>query len=94
MKYFRGVEDYQGGHWGMFVKPINEWRKTAMNWCDSDENWEIYNELKYYRIKNKDLIPFIERMWDIKIVETPKEMYLKYKDVLYAEDYENDYWNY
>lgn len=94
MKYFRGVEDYQGGSWGMYIKSIKDWRKIAMQWCDSDENWQTYNDLKYYRIKNMDLIPFIENYWQIKLVETPKEMYLKYKNTNYIENYESDYWTY
>lgn len=94
MKYFRGVEDYQGGSWGMYVQSISDWRKSAMQWCDSDENWELYNALKYYKIKNKDLIPYIEDVWDIKLVPTSKEMYLKYKDAIHEEEYEEDYWNY
>lgn len=94
MKYFRGVEDYQGGSWGMYVQSISDWRKSAMQWCDSDENWELYNALKYYKIKNKDLIPYIEDVWDIKLVPTSKEMYLKYKDVIHEEEYGEDYWNY
>ena len=94
MKYYRGVKDYQGGSWGMYCQSIKGWRETAMCWCDSDENWETYNALKYYKIKNADLIPFIENFWDIKLVETPKEMYLKYKDKYHIEEYESDYWTY
>lgn len=94
MKYFRGVEDYQGGSWGMYVQSISDWRKIAMGWCDSDENWELYNALKYYKIKNKDLIEFIEEFWTIKLVPTSKELYLKYKDKHYIEEYEDDYWDY
>jgi hypothetical protein len=94
MKYYRGVEDYQGGTWGMYVQSISDWRKSAMCWCDSDGNYELYNALKYYKIKNKDLIEFIEEFWTIKLVPTSKELYLKYKDKIYIEDYEEDYWNY
>ena len=94
MEYYRGVRDYQGGSWGMYVQSISDWRKSAMDWCDSDENWGLYNALKYYKIKNKDLIPYIEDYWDIKLVPTSKELYLKYKDKYDTEDYEEDYWNY
>lgn len=94
MKYFRGVKDYQGGSWGMYCQSIKDWRQTAMEWCDSDENWGTYNALKYYKIKNEDLIDFIEDYWEIKLVETSKELYLKYKDKYDIEDYEEDYWNY
>jgi len=94
MQYYRGVEDYQGGTWGMYVQSMKGWRETAMSWCDSDENWGLYNALKNYKIKNKDLIPLIEDYWSIKLVPTNKELYLKYKDKYYVEDYENDYWEY
>lgn len=94
MQYYRGVEDYQGGTWGMYVQSISDWRKCAIEWCDSDENWELYNALKHYKIKNDKLIPFIEDYWSIKLVPTTKELYLKYKDIYNVEDYEDDYWEY
>lgn len=94
MKYYRGVKDYQGGTWGMYVQSISDWRRSAIEWCNSDENWGLYNALKHYKIKNDKLISFIEDYWSIKLVETSKELYLKYKDKYYVEDYEEDYWNY
>ena len=93
MKYYRGVRDYQGGAWGMYVQSIADWRKSAMDWCNSDGNYKLYNDFKYYKIKNENLISFIEDFWDIKLVETSKEMYLKYKDKD-IKDYEEDYWDY
>ena len=94
MEYYRGIRDYQGGTWGMYVQSISDWRKSAMSWCDSDENWELYNALKNYKIKNESLIPLIEDYWSIKLVKTSKDLYLKYKDKYNVEDYENDYWEY
>lgn len=92
MKYYKNVRDYQGGSWAMYCQSIADWRKTAMCWCDSDENWELYNALKYYKIKNADLIDYINDIWSIKLVPASKELYLKYKNVYDIEDYEDDYW--
>ena len=73
-KLYININDYQGGTWAIgCCQTLKEWREHAMTWADSDENWGIYNMLKYYKIKNKDLIDFINEYWEIEIVEYKEE---------------------
>ena len=69
-KMYININDYQGGDFaiGVYGKLI-QWRKKAMEWCDMDDNYSLLNALKYYKIKNSELIDFINDFWDIEIVE-------------------------
>lgn len=69
-KLYINLEDYQNGGWFVGVYgTLKQWRNQAMEWCDMDENYEIYNLLKYYKIKNCDLLYFINDYWTIGIEE-------------------------
>lgn len=69
-KLYINVWDYQGGNWAVGeVGNLKHWRTLAMQWADSDESWDLYSALKNYKIKNEDLIKYINDMWEIEIVE-------------------------
>lgn len=69
-KLYINVNDYQGGDFAIgCYGTLKQWREKAMEWSDMDDNYSLYNELKYYKIKNAELIDFINNFWDIEIVE-------------------------
>ena len=72
-KQFICIEDLQTtgfavGCYGTYI----QWRRKAMEWCDMDGHYRLYNDLKYYKIKNSGLIDFIGDYWEIDIVEYDK----------------------
>lgn len=72
-KYYINVNDYQGGSWAMgCLSTIKEWKQRALEWCDSDENWELYKAIKKHKLDN-ELLDIINDYWSINIVEFNKE---------------------
>lgn len=68
-KLYINVEDYQGGTWALGqVGTIQEWKEMALSWCDSDENWEMYDFIEKHK-NNVALLDYISDYWSIKIVE-------------------------
>lgn len=69
------INDFQCGEWAIgCVGTLKNWREKAIYWCDSDGNIELIKALKNYKIKNKDLIEFINDYWDIEIVKYEKNI--------------------
>jgi hypothetical protein len=72
-KYYINVRDYQGGSWAMgCLNTIKEWQEVALEWCDSDENWEMYDYIKKHEL-NEKLIGLINDVWSINIVPFNKD---------------------
>lgn len=68
-KYYINVNDYQGGSWAMgCLHTIKEWKQRALEWCDTDENWELYKYIKKHKL-NTELLDIISEYWSINIVE-------------------------
>jgi len=66
------IRDYQGGSFGMYrAFTIEEWRENALEWCDSDDNEELYNTLK--TLPQKYVIDYINDIWQIEIVKVKDE---------------------
>ena len=69
-KQYININDYQTEDFCLGVYgTLAEWRRKAMEWCDLDGFNDLYKLLKYYKIKNNELIDFINDFWDIEIVE-------------------------
>ena len=72
-KQFICIKDLQGAGWAIgYYGTFKQWREKAMDWCYIDDNYSLYNMLKYYKIKNSELIDFIQDYWEIEIVEYDK----------------------
>lgn len=72
-KQFINIKDLQTTGWAVgCYGTLIQWRKKAMEWADMDGNYGVYNLLKYYKIKNNELIDFINEFWEIYIVEYDK----------------------
>lgn len=64
------LADYQGGDFAVgYCGTLKQWREKAMDWSDTDGLKETYNALKNYKIKNCDLIYYINDVWEISIEE-------------------------
>lgn len=76
-KLYINIADYQGGDFAVgCYGTLIQWRRKAMEWCYMDDNYSLLNALKYYKIKNSELIDFINDFWDIEIVEyNPSQKY-------------------
>ena len=73
-KLYINIDDYQGTNFAIGrCLTLKGWREQAMDWSYLDEHMGVYNMLKYYKIKNKDLIDFINEYWEIEIVEYKEE---------------------
>ena len=73
-KYYINFEDKQGGTFGMYCcQTLKGWRDTAMEWADCDDNTGTYYALKNYKIKNSQLLDYINEFWDIDIREITNE---------------------
>ena len=69
-KQFINIEDLQGTGWAVgCYGTLLQWRKRAMGWAYMDDNYGVLNLLKTYKIKNSELIDFINEFWEINIVE-------------------------
>ena len=87
-KSYINVRDYQGGSWSMgHISTIKEWKEYALQWCDSDENWELYREIKKHKL-DTDLLDIISEIWDIKIIEFNKQNLEEIKENYSVHDYE------
>lgn len=86
-KYYINVNDFQGGSWAMgCIDTIKDWQKRALEWCDSDENWEMYKYLKKHKLDN-ELLEIISDYWSIEIVEFNYDNIEKIIDNYNKEDY-------
>lgn len=86
-KYYINVADYQGGSWGMgHISTIAEWQQYALEWCDSDENWEMYDYIKNHAL-DKELLDIISDYWSIKIVEFSRDNYNLIEERYDADSY-------
>ena len=66
MKYIC-IKDLQGGTFAVgCVETIENWQKIALNWCDSDGNYELYNYIK--KLNEKHVINEIREIWQLKII--------------------------
>lgn len=66
------TRDYQGGSWFVGVKgSIQEWKNTALCWCDMDGNDELYEYIEKQKA-DKDLLDFINEVWTMEIVKYDK----------------------
>jgi hypothetical protein len=80
-KLYININDKQGGEWALgCYGTLKQWRDVAMSWAFQDDAYNTYNILKYYKIKNENLIKFINDNWDLEIVEfdTNKEDFSEY----------------
>ena len=67
------ISDFQGGDFAIgYYGTLKQWRAKAMEWCYLDEHSGLYRDLKTYKIKNYQLIDFINTYWEIEIVEYDK----------------------
>ena len=86
-KYYINVNDYQGGSWAFgIVGTISKWKKIALEWCDADENWELYKEIKQHKLDN-ELLDIINEIWSINIVELNEENISKIMETYTTRDY-------
>jgi len=70
-KYYKVIEDLQGGDFGMNrVLSIAGWRKQALEWACSDDNEDLIQIIK--RTKKEDLIDTISEIWSLVFEETEK----------------------
>lgn len=68
-KLYINVHDYQGTTWALGeVGTIQDWKELALEWCDSDESWGMYDYIEKHE-NNEDLLKEISCHWDIEIVE-------------------------
>ena len=75
------VDDLQGGNFCVgCVSDLKGWREKAIEWCFMDDHYGLERDLKNYKIKNCDLIDFIQDYWEIEIVKFDKNI-----------DYEEEY---
>lgn len=71
-KQYINITDYQGGSWYVgVVETIKGWKEIALDWCDTDDNEELYDYINKQK-ENKDLLDFISDVWSIEIVEFDK----------------------
>ena len=88
-KYYVNIHDFQGGSWAMgCVETIKGWKERALEWCDSDENWELYKDIKKHKL-DTDLLDIISDIWSIEIIEFNKENIEKILENYGKEEY---YW--
>lgn len=67
-KLYINVHDYQGTTWALGqVGTIQDWKEMALEWCDSDESWELYDFINEHK-NDVDLLKIISDYWDIEIV--------------------------
>ena len=71
-KMYINISDFQGGSWYVgVVKTIKEWKEIALNWCETDDNDELFDYINKLE-ENTDLLDFISEIWSIEIVEFDK----------------------
>lgn len=86
-KYYINVNDFQGGSWAFgCVKTLSGWKKIALEWCDADENWELYRIIKTHKLDN-ELLDIINDIWTINIVELNVENTNKIMETYTTRDY-------
>ena len=63
------TNDYQGGSFGVGrVQTAKEWAETVLEWCNTDENYELLNQL-ILNCDEESLINEIKIISDIEIVK-------------------------
>lgn len=70
-KLYICIEDRQGGDWSVGnCQDAQGWKESALQWADSDEDDELYNDVKSLDSSNNpdELIEFISDWWGITIV--------------------------
>ncbi len=79
------IDDRQGGIFAIGrIGTLKQWREQAIEWFDSENNECLQNKFSKYYIKNKDLIQYINDMFEIEIVKFDK-------NVDYAKKYDLEY---
>lgn len=81
MKKYICIKDFQeyekfGGFAVGCISTIDEWKESALEWCDADDNIETAKYIK--KLPKSELIDFINEFWSIKIV--PLDEISKYID--------------
>lgn len=85
-KCYVNIADYQGGNWAFgFVGTIKEWQELALTWCDSDENFDLYDAIKQHEL-NEKLLDMISEIWTIEIIELNNENINRIMEVYSEED--------
>lgn len=86
MEYYVNIKDNQSGGWYVGVcQTIEEWKNSALVWCDSDNNEELYEIIEKHELDEK-LIDMISDIWSIEIVKLNKENYFDIVDSLDFEE--------
>lgn len=88
------IRDYQGGEFGMYRDyTAKEWGEQAFSWAENDD-WEQPEECLLENFKSeKELIDFIQDMWEIEIIELDKnnnEVMDFLKDIIKCSPDENN----
>lgn len=85
-KYYININDFQSGSWAFgIVETIKGWQDIAISWCESDENFELLEEIKNHEL-NSELLDIINDIWTIEIVEFNKENVYKILENYSQED--------
>lgn len=85
-KFYVNIRDRQGGTWYLGVcNTIKEWKETALMWCDSNGNEELYKVIKKHKL-DAELIDMISDIWSMEIVEVNIDNYYKIANNLDCED--------
>jgi len=79
------IDDYQNTCFAIGrIGTLKQWREQAIEWLDSGYNECLQKKFSKYYIKNKDLIQYINDMFEIEIVKFDK-------NIDYAEKYDLEY---
>ena len=85
MDRYRVVKDLQGGEFGMGRDfTIEQWRKNALEWCYSDGNHELAEEL--YKLPQEEVIEFISLLWSLEFKKVRKDKKIDQSDIEAYED--------
>ena len=85
MDRYRVVRDLQGGEFGMGRDfTIEQWRKNALEWCYSDDNYELAKEL--YKLPQEEVIEFISFLWALEFKKVRKDKKINQSDIEAYED--------
>ena len=76
---YTGIEDRQGGQFGLHTETKLGWLHIALSWLYTDETLEELTaeeimEFLETAFTAENIIPYIDDFWEITIVETAKIM--------------------